>query len=304
MRFHKDELDSRLSKWPRSAAEKIKRRMSEEEFDGVISAADAAYLAEQLDITVSELALELLPFAQLYAVAPISSFKVGAVALGLTGALYYGANLEIPGQALSFTVHAEQSATSNAWLHGETGLTSLAVTAAPCGYCRQFLYELTTASSLTVLLPDTEAQSLTSLLPDPFGPEQGGLMQEEDHGLTLPTTPDDTGAAALAAANASYSPYTSTYAGVALRMSDGSIFSGRYAENVAFNPSMSPLEAALSIVVFNNYDFADIVEAVLVELPNAASQVDATEAVLKSLTSTVSLTVLDAEEGDAKALSA
>jgi cytidine deaminase len=197
---------------------------------------------------------------------------------------------------LSFALHAEQSATSNAWLHGEEGLTSLAVSAAPCGYCRQFLYELTTASTLTILLPDTEDQLLTTLLPDPFGPENGGLMEVQDHGLTVSPTPDDTGIAALAAANASYSPYATTFAGVALRMSDGSIFSGRYGENAAFNPSMSPLEAALSIVVFNDYDFDDIAEATLVELSGPASQVDATSAVLSMVASNVPLTVLYATQ--------
>jgi cytidine deaminase len=300
----RNDLGALLSKLRPKAAAKLKGLMTDDGFDGVISAADAVYLAEQLDMTVPEVALNLVPFARLYAVAPISNFFVGAVAVGLTGALYYGANLEFPDQALSFTLHAEQSATSNAWLHGETGLTALAVSAAPCGYCRQFLYELTTASSLSILLSDGEEQSLTSLLPNPFGPEQGGLMEEQDHGLTLSTSPDDTGIAALAAANASYSPYTSTFAGVALKMSDGNIFAGRYAENIAFNPSMSPLEAALSIVVFNDYDFSEIVEAVLVELPNPASQLDATEAVLKSVASTVSLTVLNAEESGAKALRA
>jgi cytidine deaminase len=304
MRLNLDDLGVLLKKWPPMAAGKLKRLMTDDEFDGVISAADAAYLAEQWDMSVSEVALELVPFAKCYAVAPISNFRVGAAAVGLTGALYYGANLEFPDQALSFALHAEQSATSNAWLHGETGLIALAVSAAPCGYCRQFLYELTTASSLNILLPDTEVQSLTSLLPNPFGPEKGGLMEEQDHGLTLSTSPEDTGAAALAAANASYSPYTSTFAGVALRMSDGNIFSGRYAENIAFNPSMSPLEAALSIVVFNDYEFSEIVEAVLVELPNPASQIDATEAVLKSVASTVSLTVLNAEESSPKTLRA
>jgi cytidine deaminase len=304
MRMDKKEFRARLGTWQGGAAAKLESLMTSSDFDGVISAADAAELAAEMNITVAELALELVPFARLYAVAPISNYKVGAVALGLTGALYYGANLEVYGQALSFALHAEQSATSNAWLHGELGLATLAVSAAPCGYCRQFLYELTTADNLGILLPDTGEQSLLSLLPDPFGPEKGGLMEAQDHGLFLSTTPNEAGAAALAAANASYSPYTSTFAGVALRMSDGTVLCGRYAENVAFNPSLSPLEAALSIAVFNDYDFDDISEAVLVELPGAASQVDATEAVLGCVARNANLTVLYASQREAGARSA
>ena len=63
----------------------------------------------------------------------------------MSGNLYFGANYEFPGQALSFTVHAEQAATMHAISFGETGIDLLAVSAAPCGYCRQFLNELTTA---------------------------------------------------------------------------------------------------------------------------------------------------------------
>jgi len=40
--------------------------------------------------------------------------------------------------------------------------------------------------------------------------------------------------------------YTFDYAGVALKTSDGGIFTGSLAENAAFNPSMSPLEAPSS----------------------------------------------------------
>jgi cytidine deaminase len=301
MGINRAELKAELMKLPPGGADKLSRLMGAEDFDGAISAADAAALAAEMDITVAELSLELVGFARLYAVAPISGFKVGAIAQGLTGALHYGANLEFSGQALSFTVHAEQSATSNAWLHGETGLASLAVSAAPCGYCRQFLQELTSASSLQILLPNMGEQSLASLLPNAFCLKQGDLMAPQNHGLTLSTTPDDTAAAALAAANASYAPLSGNYAGVALRMSDGSIFTGRHAENAAFNPSLSPLAAALSLVMFNDYGFGEIAEAVLVEPPGPASQADATKAVLSSVASNATLTVLHAVQATARA---
>src|SRR5439155_19433360 len=123
------------------------------------------------------------------AIPPISNFFVGAVARGTSRKLYLGANFEFPGQALSFTVHAEQAAVVQAMSAGETGLDMLAVSAAPCGYCRQFLNELTTASTLKVLLPAATPTLLTSLLPDAFGPVSLGvtaaLMSPQAHGLTL-----------------------------------------------------------------------------------------------------------------------
>jgi cytidine deaminase len=289
-------LESKLASLPRGAAELLGSIMSSSHFAGVISAADAAALALLLGITTQELSLRLLPFAQLYAVAPVSNFHVGAVSMGLSGALYFGANVEVAGQALSFTLHAEQAATSNAWVNGEQGLTSLAVSAVPCGYCRQFLYELTTAATLTILLPNKPPALLTSFLPDPFGPHDlgmtGGLMQAENNGMTVSSPLDPTGTAALAAANASYSPYTSTFAGVALATQDGTVVAGRYAENAAHNPSLSPLEAALSLLVLSGHGYGDICEAVLVQGAGVASQIGATQAVLGSVTGVPLTTIM------------
>jgi cytidine deaminase len=215
---------------------------------------------------------------------------VGAVALGLSGSLYFGANYEFVGQALSFSVHGEQAATANAIAHGETGLRKLAVSAAPCGYCRQFLYELTTAAKLEILLPKTAPALLTSLIPDAFGPQDLGvtaaLMSPQSHGMKVADA-DPVVQAALSAANGSYAPYTFSYAGVALKTSDGGIFTGRVSENAAFNPSMSPLEAAVvSLVINGGKSYSDIVDAVLVEaMESKASQVGATRAVLGSISS-------------------
>ena len=273
-----------------SISNKLFEICSNSSFHGVISPSDAAYLAQQMGVSLAELALNLVPIAQLYAVVPVSNFQVGAVGVGLTGALYYGANLEVADIALSFTVHAEQACTANAWVNGEQGLATLAISAAPCGYCRQFLYELVDADKLMVALPAQSAQLLTSFLPDPFGPHdlgvQGGLMQQQFNGLSVSQPLDSTGEAALAAANASYSPYTKTFAGVALTTSAGLTCVGRYAENAAYNPSMSPLEGALSQLVFYNQPFDTIVEAVLVEALGQASQVGATQLVLSAVTNT------------------
>ncbi|HYI10895.1 MAG TPA: cytidine deaminase [Thermoanaerobaculia bacterium] len=203
-----------------------------------------------------------------FARPPISDFFVGAVSRGLSGKLYPGANLEFAGEALSFTVHAEQSSIAHAWMSGEEGVDLIAVTAAPCGYCRQFLNELTTAERLTIQVPDGTF-ALGELLPHAFGPRDlgvtGGLMQRDDHRLTIGED-DELALEALRAANLSYAPYSKSYAGVALRTADGAIYAGAYAENAAFNPSMSPLEVALSQLNLGGGSFDAITEAVLVSV--------------------------------------
>ena len=212
--------------------------------------------------------IELLPKAAAFAKPPISNFKVGAVARGASGRVYLGTNVEFAGEALSFTVHAEQSAVMNAWMNGETGIDVVGTSAAPCGYCRQFLNELVTAPELVVVMPG-ETRKLSDLLPSSFGPRDlgisGGLLQRDDHRLVVDDT-DDLAQAALDAANMSYAPYSKSFAGVALRTHDGTIVAGAYAENAAFNPSLSPLPAALSQLNLGGGSWTDIAECALVRV--------------------------------------
>jgi len=259
--------------------------------NGMVPATEVAEFLATSGITIEALMLALVPQAETFARPPISNFFVGAVSQGASGSLYFGANYEFVGQALSFTVHGEQAATAHAIASGEIGMQRLAVSAAPCGYCRQFLYELDTAATLQILLPNTPAALLTTLLPDAFGPSDLGvtaaLMSPQAHGMTLPPgITDPVAEAALAAANSSYAPYTSSFAGVALKTADGSLFTGSVAENAAFNPSMSPLEAAIvSLVISGGKSYSDIVDAVLVEATGSeASQLAASRAVLASVT--------------------
>jgi len=260
--------------------------------NGAIPAAEVTRFLNSSGMTIDELMLALIPEAQKFALPSISNFFVGAVALGSSGSLYFGANYEFVGQALSFTVHGEQAATAHAISCGETGMQKLAVSAAPCGYCRQFLYELTTAATLQILLPKTPPALLTSLIPDAFGPGDLGvtaaLMSPQSHHMTLTTgTHDPVVQAALKAANVSYAPYTFDYAGVALKTNDGRIFTGSVAEDAAFNPSMSPLEAAVvSLVISGGKSYSDIVDAALVEMAGSkAGQAAATSAALASISS-------------------
>lgn len=283
---------------------------------GRLPADEVGDLLRRTNAEIGTLMMQLLPIAQQYAIVPVSHYQVGAVAAGMpvpgTGwcSLYLGANFEFDNVALSFTVHAEQSATTNAWLNGEAGLQALAISAAPCGYCRQFLYELVTAQQLNILLPSDPkdplayaAAPLTTFLPQAFGPGdlgvQGGLMDPKlcTHTLALNggTPTDPVTAAALAAASRSYAPYQTDvsyqFSGVAVLTADGKIYPGRYAENAAYNPSMSPLESALTFMNLSQPQGAtrQITRCVLVEVPTLASQLSATQAVLSAYAPTVGL---------------
>jgi cytidine deaminase len=275
-----------------------------------IPAAEAAARAAQRGLDFEQLMDELLPAAQALADPPISGFRVGAVAKGISGTLYLGANLEFTGLPLAASVHAEQAAIANAWHHGETGVTALAVSAAPCGHCRQFLNELVTAGALRVLIHHAPPVPFADLLPAAFGPRDlgiaGGLMQAGAQRLAIGATalqPSDPRpssgaehrrddiliAAALAAAAGSYAPYSKTYSGVAILLADGSIHAGRYAENAAFNPSLPPLQAALVSLAVRSIPYAEIRAAVLAETEGPVSQRSATEALLTSVAPGVAL---------------
>jgi cytidine deaminase len=264
---------------------------------GVVTAQQAQQLEQAWGMTLQQVMFALVPFAEKLAQPTISGFSVGAVALGATtGNLYFGANMEFSGQALSFTTHAEQSAITNAWLNAEQGVVQLAVSAAPCGYCRQYLYELDTAAKLGVILGSNQIVGLIDLLPLPFGPSDLGvtsaLMCPADNGLSISPPPTDPlVVAALAAANASYAPYSKGYAGIAIETSSGATFVGRYAENAAFNPSMSPMESALAMQgLCGNRDAVERV--VLVEAASLADQSGASALVLSAVAPTVALQVL------------
>jgi cytidine deaminase len=268
---------------------------------GVLPSDRVAGIITESGYELEQLMTALLPVAAAHANIPISHFAVGAVALGLPraggpGNLYLGANFEFASQALCFTIHAEQSVANNAWLRNEQGISALAVTAAPCGVCRQFLNELTIGGKLNVIVSknacsvsSNEARPLSHLLPDAFGPAdldvQGGLMRPEDHRLGLKTA-DPIVLAALAACNSSYAPYTEVYAGVALRGADGTIYSGRYAENAAYNPSLLAIQSALASMKMQigPTESFSIADAVLVERSlGLTSQREITRLILESI---------------------
>jgi len=266
----------------------LKTLINTQGFSAHFTAKQVTELLALADVSAptEQLLRNLIPLAQTYSITPISQFKVGAVALAASGAIYLGANLEFSQQALGQTVHAEQAAISNAWHHGETQLIKLAVSATPCGHCRQFINELAQADQLQVYLPDNQHHQFDSLLPLSFGPKDLGvsehLMDSLPHQLQAPMI-DALQQQAIKGANASYSPYSCSPSAVALQTSSG-IYVGRYAENCAYNPSLSPLQSALIALHFSHDKISDIVAATLVESSSAqVSQRFVTENLLAQL---------------------
>ncbi len=158
---------------------------------GWLNAQQCTELIKNLGIDLEELMVRLLPLAKIYAVATVSRFRVGAVAMaGAEGnadqiELYLGANMEFMHQALNQTIHAEQSATMHAWHRGAQLLHAIAVSESPCGYCRQFLNEFEENDEMVVITPVGEnftfrKTPLSDLLPEAFGPfdlnNQSSLM--------------------------------------------------------------------------------------------------------------------------------
>jgi len=291
-----DVLKAALAKFSASSRERLLHLISEPGFNGRISAAEAQALCDRERKSVAELMMALLDVAKAYARPPISKYYVGTIARGTSGNLYLGANIEFPGHSLGFSVHGEQAALSSAYMHGDSGVSAIAVTAAPCGHCRQFMNEL--SPDIQVLVQGKAPQELTTLLPAAFGPKDLGVtdlafpVKEVD--LRLPNAPsDELTKAALDAARKSYAPYTNAHSGVAIGTRTGRIFKGSYIENAAYNPSLPPLQAALVPLIFAGESYDAILDAVLVETEGAAiSQKSVAEAALSAIAPVAKLRVV------------
>ena len=293
-----DKLRTLLPRFSGPSRALLGRIIMDSAFMGQIAPADVAALAKNEKTTVEHLMLELLPLAKSYSHAPISNFFVGVVVRGASGTLYLGANLEIPGQCLGFAVHAEQSALAKAYMNSELSVPALAVVGgAPCGHCRQFMEEISPDGEMSILVPGKPARTLSSILPDAFGPaalgaKQGALPARQTNLTLTNTISDPTTNAALEAARNSYAPYSKSPAGVAIRTERGRIYRGSYIENVAFNPSLSPLQTALTHQVAAAEPYSAISAVALVEIDGAKiSQRAVTETVLSAIAPKVKLQV-------------
>ncbi|HLT37352.1 MAG TPA: cytidine deaminase [Enhygromyxa sp.] len=250
-----------------------------------IEADELEALGRETGLDEPALLIACLAWARRWALAPLSNFEVGAAALAGSGVLYLGANIEFCGVPLAQTVHAEQSAIAHAWSCGETTLRTIATSAAPCGFCRQFMLELPEPRPVLVLAGQGSI-GLAELLPSAFGPTELGrapqLLRSGPHGLALAEASDDPLVAmALAAADRSSAPYSGAYSGVAVETADGQRFAGAVAESVAYNPTLAPMQAALIAAHHGGGRLEQIERAVLVELEHGPiSQLDAARAVL------------------------
>ncbi|KAF8066324.1 CDA1 [Scenedesmus sp. PABB004] len=286
----------------------------------VIPADEVAALQAAAGVGMDALLLAMLGEAAHASRSAISNYKVGAVGLGGSGAVYLGANLEFPGNALNQSVHGEQFVLANLLLHRERSLHSLAISAAPCGHCRQFYSELACADSVRFVFgyrghAEPAVFSLDQLLPARFGPldlledpSAPLLLEEQRHALAwAPAAADALAArrgdaafvaaadAALAAAQSSYAPYTRCPSGVALVTRGGAVAAGGYVESAAHNPGLPPLQAAVAAGIITGAlgSYAEIQEVVVAEVGGGlVSHARAARAVAASISPDVAVTVL------------
>lgn len=116
--------------------------------------------------------------ARANAYAPYSNFAVGAALLTTSGNIYVGCNVE--NASYGGTICAERVAVGNAVVADDRAFEAIAIVtgtetpAAPCGICRQVLYEFNPEMLviMTTLENDEwEEHTLSSLLPHGFGPK-------------------------------------------------------------------------------------------------------------------------------------
>lgn len=257
----------------------------------VIEAPEAERMARESGVSVVQLLPSLVGSAQAMARAPISNYSVGAVGLASDGRIFMGVNLEFPGLPLNQSVHAEQFLLTNASLNAASRIDYIAVSAAPCGHCRQFFQEMRGAPEMKILVAEdnqeeekAEFRPLSYFLPKRFGPHDllpdnvPLLLEPHCNGLSLGSRSngrsegfwDDLSLAALEAANLAHAPYSGCPSGVALLDSEGRVFVGSYVESAAYNPSLAPLQAALvAYVAGAGREYGAILAGALVEKEGA-----------------------------------
>ena len=289
-----------------SSAQPILQRLPHR--GGMLSRTSCRELMHKLDLSMEMLMMRLLPLARVFAVASISEFQVGAVAMAGKGPfegemnLFLGANMEFKPLALGMTLHAEQAAVMNAWHGGADCFKAIAVSESPCGYCRQFLSEVCDPAELDILGPaegeDAYAPNrLSKVLPNAMTPSNLGydscLMTTAPAARKLklfPQSDDPVVQAARSAAEASYAPYTGNFAGCAFYVADHGIVSGRYMESVAFNPSISPFHSAILQLNQRALEEKQIIErVVLVEKPANIRQKDLVEMLIRACAPEITL---------------
>jgi len=277
---------------------RIKNLTNAKNFKGVISSENVLNISNEFELDNDQILELFRPYSKMYSKAPISNYNVGAICKGGSGNLYFGSNIEILNESLSFTLHAEQAAIINAWNNGETEIRYINVGGSPCGHCLQFLNELNNADSLVIVNPKGKNFRIRDLLTLAFGPKnlgvKTGLLAINKNDLELENeSQDKLIKRALLAAKNSYAPYSKSYSGIALITKESGVFYGSYLENAAFNPSVSPVESVLSSLNLSKVPFDQIVRAVLVEIKSSkVSQKNTFQSILKRVAPNAKLEIV------------
>lgn len=225
-----------------------------------------------------ELYKRLLIQAQAFASPVVSGRQVGAIAIGLSGRAYLGANIEIKGAAPSDTIHAETFAITLARSHGEKGLKAMVQTLQPCGSCRQILAEAGSPElSVHILDPQTgnyAEETIENLFPRSYSyatalvnlflhPEL--VIPQTEPGLCPDTFPLFN--SALTSAKQGYQPHATrkTWSGLAARLKNGKVYTGSAITISGPNPTITPVQDLLIRLTAHGESASDIQHVHMIE---------------------------------------
>jgi cytidine deaminase len=236
---------------------------------GILLKQDADAIRLEHGLTVEELMRLARGTAESFARPPISNFFVGAVGLEReTGNLIFGGNLEFVGAHIGNTVHGEGFVFSRAFSRGTSIETICLGEAHPCEHCRQYMSEFAATAQLTLIDLIGHRLKMAELYPWPFDPGylgERGIVAGEVRNLDVAVRSDDLdpGIAARLTelGRRAYVPYGKTPAAIVLQLADGTVVGGAAIESVSFNPTMSPLQAAMIDLFAHGYATSDIVAA-------------------------------------------
>jgi cytidine deaminase len=237
---------------------------------GIVPAAIVAGLMAQHQLrTIEELMLLGLGAARALARPPISAFMVGAIGLEReTGNLILGRNVEVPGTTLATTIHGEGFVMTRAAQRGTTIAAIALGEAHPCAHCRQYISEFAASRDMVLIDPLGHRLTMAELYPWPFDPGylgETGFVPGATNNLRLAENSLEApvAAALIQAGNLSWSPYSHCPGALVLTLADGQRVSGFAVESVAFNPGISPGQAALVALLAHGYEPDDIRSAAL-----------------------------------------
>jgi len=234
-------------------------------------------ITAKLSIDVETLQVQLLPVVRTLAQCDISDFQVAAIAMGASGSLYGGHNVEFPALHRSCDIHAEQHAMALAHTNKEDHIKTIVLNVIPCGFCRQFLMEVYRGKDIEIVLAQDDKRTrflLSSLLPNAFTPTElipglsGALKNYNYENSVVDTSNCGTVTplieVAVEALKRSYCPYYKSPAGCAVQAGDV-VVSGSLIENAAHNPEMNPAQAAVINLLSKGVHWKEVTKIVLVE---------------------------------------